>query len=108
MKVELNDIIATLKTQFTVLEKEYVDECAIDFMSRRATYLDGQCAMLHSVIEQLEDKNFDEFAEEVVDSVFEKEEELTDEDWEELMEEMAQDIDEFGYNPYLGCYDMDL
>ena len=99
MKVELNDIIATLKTQFVALEREYVDECAIDFMSRRATYLDGQCAMLNSVIEQLEDANFDECVEE---------EEIPDEDWEELFEYLCDEVDETSYNPYTGCYDMDL
>ena len=101
MKVELNDIIANLKAQFVILEREYVDQCAVDYMSRKATYLDGQCAMLFKTIEELEDINSDACVEELANSMFEDEE-------DNLIDSMAQDIEEMGYNPYSGCYDMDL
>ena len=94
MKTELNPILATLRTQFNALEREYIDECAIDFMSRRATYLDGQLAMLHQVIEMLNDINQDEVVDELVDSMFDE----SDFDFE-----LDDDVDETNYDPYCGC-----
>lgn len=100
MKVELNTIIKTLKSNFEELNNEYVDECAKDYMSRRATYLDGQCAILHNVIEMLKDANEDEVIDVIVESM------STDEEIEEDFS-FEDDVDEVGYNPYIGGYDMD-
>lgn len=94
MKAELNTLIATLKTKYTALEQEYVDQCAIDYMSRRATYLDGQLATLHEVIEMLEDANQDEAADAIADDMDEEGEDDFDID---------DDIDETNYDPYCGC-----
>ena len=95
MKAELNTIIATLKTQYTALEREYTDQCAIDFMSRRATYLDGQLATLHEVIEMLEDANQDEEEAATIDSMFDDDEGEDDLD-------LDDDVDETNYDPYVG------
>ena len=97
MKTELNPILATLKAQFNALEREYIDECAIDYMSRRATYLDGQLAMLHQVIGMLDDINQDEVVDELVDSMFE------DYDESDFDFELDDDVDETNYDPYCGC-----
>lgn len=94
MKTELNTIIATLKTQYAALERDYTDQCAIDFMSRRATYLDGQLATLHEVIEMLEDANQDEGADSITDDVCEE--------WEDDFD-LDDDVDETNYDPYCGC-----
>lgn len=93
MKTELNTIIATLKTQYAALEHEYTDQCAIDYMSRRATYLDGQLAALHEVIEMLEDANQEEAADAIVDDVCEE--------WEDDLD-LNDDVDETNYDPYIG------
>lgn len=93
MKAELNTIIATLKTQYEALDHEYVDQCAIDYMSRRATYLDGQLAALHEVIEMLEDANQDEAADAITDDVCEEGEDDFD---------LDDDVDETNYDPYIG------
>ena len=91
MKRELNAIIKKLKEKYNTLDNEYQVECQKDFMSRRATYLDGGLAVLNEVIELLEDENSDEVVDALVDSMFE------------------DDVnDEIGYNPYTGCYDEDL
>lgn len=93
MKTELNTILATLKIKFNTLEAEYVDECAVDFMSRRATYLDGQLAMLFQVIGMLDDINTD----------LEVEQALDDYDESDFDFELDDDVDEVGYDPYTGC-----
>ena len=97
-KVELKNIIVDLERKYDALNNEYVDECAKNYMSRRATYLDGQLAMLHEIIEMLDDANEDEVVDEIVDSMFEEEEE------EEPTED---DVSEIGYNPYTGGFDLD-
>lgn len=99
MKVELNDIIKELKAKYDTINNDYVDACAVDYMSRRATYLDGQCAILHEIITNLEDINEDAVVDEIVDSMFDEEDFA-------LEEEYA--FDEVGYDPYTGGYDMDL
>ena len=97
-KVELNNIIANLNTKYDELDREYQNECQLNFMSRRATYLDGQLAIMRDIIEMLDDANEDEVVDEIVDSMFEEE------DFEEPIED---GVSEIGYNPYLGGYDMD-
>ena len=97
-KVELNNIIANLNTKYDELDREYQNECQLNYMSRRATYLDGQLAILREVIEMLDDANEDEVVDEIVDSMFEEEEE------EEPIED---DVSEIGYNPYTGGFDID-
>ena len=96
-KVELNNIIANLNTKYDELEMEYQNECQLNFMSRRATYLDGQLAILREVIEMLEDANGDVVVDEIVESIFEEEEE----------EPIEDDVSEIGYNPYTGGFDID-
>lgn len=98
-KVELNNIIANLNTKYDALDREYQNECQLNYMSRRATYLDGQLAILREVIEMLEDANEDQVVDEIVESMFEEEE-----DFEEPIED---DVSEIGYNPYTGGFDMD-
>ena len=95
MKTELNPILATLKTQFNALEVEYIGECAVDFMSRRATYLDGQLAMLHQVIEMLDDINTELEVEQALDDFDESDFDFDD--------EVDDDVDETNYDPYCGC-----
>ena len=97
-KVELNNIIANLNTKYDALDREYQNECQLNFMSRRATYLDGQLAILREVIEMLEDANEDQVVDEIVESMFE------DEDFEEPIDD---DVSEIGYNPYTGGFDID-
>lgn len=94
-KVKLKNIIVDLERKYDALNNEYVDECAKNYMSRRATYLDGQLAMLHEIIEMLDDANEDEVVDEIVESMFEEEEPIED------------DVSEIGYNPYTGGYDLD-
>jgi hypothetical protein len=100
MKVELNEIIKTLTNKYNEINDDYIDECARDFMSRRATYLDGQCAILHEIIDMLNDINEDAVVDELVESMFSE---------EEIAEDFAyeDDVDEVGYNPYIGERDMD-
>jgi hypothetical protein len=93
MKIEVNDIIRELKCEYVSLSREYEDECARDYMSRSATYMDGKLAMLYKVIEILEDANDDAIVNELVDSCFEDEEDYDFED----------DVDESNYDPYMGC-----
>ena len=97
-KVELNNIIANLNTKYDELDREYQNECQLNLMSRRATYLDGQLAIMRDIIEMLEDANQDEIVDEIVESMFEEE------DFEEPIED---GVNEIGYNPYTGGYDMD-
>ena len=97
-KVELNNIIVNLNTKYDELDREYQNECQLNYMSRRATYLDGQLAMLHEIIKMLDDANEDEVVDEIVESMFEEE------DFEEPIED---DVSEIGYNPYTGGYDLD-
>jgi hemerythrin-like domain-containing protein len=99
-KVELRNIIVDLERKYDALNNEYVDECAKNFMSRRATYLDGQLAIMRDIIEMLDDANEDEVVDEIVESMFEEEEE----DFDEPIED---DVSEIGYNPYTGGYDLD-
>lgn len=99
-KVELKNIIVNLERKYDALDMEYQNECQLNYMSRRATYLDGQLAILREVIEMLDDANEDEVVDEIVESMFEEEEE----DFEEPIED---DVSEIGYNPYIGGYDMD-
>ena len=98
-KVELRNIIANLNTKYDELDREYQNECQLNYMSRRATYLDGQLAIMRDIIEMLEDANEDEVVDEIVESMFEEEE-----DFEEPIED---DVSEIGYNPYTGGYDLD-
>lgn len=98
-KVELRNIIANLNTKYDELDMEYQNECQLNYMSRRATYLDGQLAIMRDIIEMLEDANQDQVVDEIVESMFEEEE-----DFEEPIED---DVSEIGYNPYTGGYDID-
>lgn len=98
-KVELKNIIVNLERKYDALDMEYQNECQLNYMSRRATYLDGQLAILREVIEILDDANEDEVVDEIVESMFEEEE-----DFEEPIED---DVSEIGYNPYTGGFDMD-
>ena len=98
-KVELRNIIANLNTKYDELDMEYQNECQLNCMSRRATYLDGQLAIMRDIIEMLEDANQDQVVDEIVESMFEEEE-----DFEEPIED---DVSEIGYNPYTGGYDID-
>ena len=98
-KVELNSIIANLNTKYDELDREYQNECQLNYMSRRATYLDGQLAIMRDMIEMLEDANGDEVVDKIVESMFEEE------DFEE--EPIEDDVSEIGYNPYTGGFDMD-
>jgi hypothetical protein len=98
-KVELRNIIANLNTKYDELDMEYQNECQLNYMSRRATYLDGQLAILREVIELLDDANEDEVVDEIVESMFEEE--------EEEEEPIEDDVSEIGYNPYTGGYDLD-
>jgi hypothetical protein len=98
-KVELNNIIAKLNTKYDALDMEYQNECQLNYMSRRATYLDGQLAIMRDIIEMLEDENQDQVVEEIVESMFEEEE--IDE------EPIEDDVSEIGYNPYTGGFDAD-
>ena len=98
-KVELKNIIVDLERKYDALDIEYQNECQLNYMSRRATYLDGQLAILREVIEMLDDVNEDEVVDELVESMFEEEE-----DFEEPIED---DVSEIGYNPYTGEYDLD-
>ena len=100
-KVELNNIIANLNTKYDELDREYQNECQLNYMSRRATYLDGQLAIMRDIIEMLEDENQDQVVEEIVESMFEEEEEEIDE------EPIEDDVSEIGYNPYTGGFDLD-
>ena len=97
-KVELNNIIVNLNTKYDELDREYQNECQLNYMSRRATYLDGQLAIMRDIIEMLEDENQDQVVDEIVDSMFEEE------DFEEPIED---NVSEIGYNPYTGGYDLD-
>ena len=104
MKTELNPILVTLRTQYKALEVEYINECAINFMSRRATYLDGQLAMLHQVIEMLNDINTDLEVEQALDDFDESDFDESDFDFDdEVDDEVDDDVDETNYDPYCGC-----
>jgi len=98
-KVELKNIIVDLERKYDALDREYQNECQLNYMSRRATYLDGQLAIMRDIIEMLDDANEDEVVDEIVESMFEEEE-----DFDELIED---DVSEIGYNPYTGGYDLD-
>lgn len=100
-KVELKNIIVDLERKYDELNMEYQNECQLNYMSRRATYLDGQLAIMRDIIEMLDDANEDEIVDEIVESMFEEEEE---EDFEEPIED---DVSEIGYNPYTGGFDLD-
>jgi hypothetical protein len=98
-KVELKNIIVDLERKYDALDMEYQNECQLNYMSRRATYLDGQLAILREVIEMLDDANGDVVVDEIVESMFEEE------DFEE--EDFEDDVSEIGYNPYTGGFDID-
>ena len=85
MKVE---ILKWLNEKYETINKEYVEACAVDFMSRRATYLDGQLAILNTLINEVYDHE-DEVEEEV---------EFDHEDFD-----FEDDVDESNYDPYMGC-----
>ena len=85
MKVE---ILKWLNEKYETINKEYVEACAVDFMSRRATYLDGQLAILNTLINEVYDHE-DEVEEEV---------EFDPEDFD-----FEDDVDESNYDPYMGC-----
>lgn len=99
-KVELKNIIVELERKYDALDREYQNECQLNYMSRRATYLDGQLAIMRDIIEMLDDANEDEVVDEIVESMFEEEEE----DFDEPIED---DVSEIGYNPYTGGFDID-
>ena len=83
-------ILTNLKAKYETLNNEYVEECARDYMSRRATYLDGQLAILHTLIEEVEDIVY--AGEEQGDLPYDS----SDFDFED-------DVDETNYDPYAGC-----
>ena len=85
------DVLVALKVKYQALEMEYVNECAVDFMSRRATYLDGQLATLYETIQMLEA---------AVESTDETEAEI---DYDEADFDFDDFDDEVGYDPYTGC-----
>lgn len=85
------DVLVALKVKYQALEVEYVNECAVDFMSRRATYLDGQLATLYETIQMLEV---------AVESTNEAEAEI---DYDEADFDFDDFDDEVGYDPYTGC-----
>lgn len=96
MKIEINPIFEALRQQYLKLEREYTEECAIDFMSRRATYLDGQLAALYKALEMLEDAKSE---------AAQEEEEIPDYDPDDFAFE--DDVDESNYDPYMGCDSFD-
>ena len=97
IKIEiLMNTLRKLTDKYADITREYVEECAIDFMSRRATYLDGQLAILHTLIEEVED--------ELAEARGETAPDFDEEDFD--LEE--DDVNEVGYDPYSGCYDADL
>lgn len=96
MKIEINPIFEALRQQYLKLEREYIDECAIDFMSRRATYLDGQLVALYKALEMLEDAKNEAAQEEA---------EIPDYDPDDFAFE--DDVDESNYDPYMGCDNFD-
>lgn len=83
-------ILTNLKAKYDTLNSEYVDECARDYMSRRATYLDGQLAILHTLIEEVEDMIY-------------AEQEQGDLPYDEEDFDFEDDVDETNYDPYMGC-----
>ena len=85
MKVE---ILKWLNEKYETINKEYVEACAVDFMSRRATYLDGQLAILNTLINEVYGHE---------DEV-EEEGELDPADFD-----VEDDVDEPNYDPYMGC-----
>lgn len=89
-------LIRWLNDKYADINKEYVEECAIDFMSRRATYLDGQLAILHRLMEEVYD--YEEEKEE-------EEGEPIDADF--IRHALFDDVDETNYNPYMGCEELD-
>ena len=88
------DVLVTLRVKYQALEVEYVGECAVDFMSRRATYLDGQLAALYETIQMLEA---------AVESESDNETEIDydEADFDDFDDD--DDYDEIGYDPYTGC-----
>ena len=87
------DVLVALRVKYQALEMEYVNECAVDFMSRRATYLDGQLAVLHETIQMLET---------AVESESDNDAEI-DYDESDFDFDLDDDVDEIGYDPYTGC-----
>ena len=87
------DVLVALKVKYHALEVEYVGECAVDFMSRRATYLDGQLATLYETIQMLET---------AIESESDNEADI---DYDEAdFDDFDDDYnDEIGYDPYTGC-----
>ena len=91
IKIEmLTNTLRNLTDKYATINCEYVQECAKDYMSRRATYLDGQLAILHTLIEEVEDMIY---AEQEQGDLLYSEENFDFED----------DVDETNYNPYMGC-----
>lgn len=97
MKIEITTTLTELRATYIILNREYEDECARDFMSRRATYLDGQLATLYKVIEMLEDD---------LDEAIAEEAEIPDYDPDDFAFE--DDVDETNYDPYMGCDNFDF
>lgn len=83
-------ILTNLRAKYTTINNEYVDECAKDYMSRRATYLDGQLAILATLIQEVEDMVY-------------AEEEQGDLPYDEEDFDFEDDVDETNYDPYMGC-----
>ena len=92
IKIEmLTNTLRNLTVKYATINGEYVQECAIDYMSRRATYLDGQLAILHTLIE------------EVVGELDEVRAEDPDFDYDPADFDFEDDVDESNYDPYMGC-----
>ena len=84
MKVK---ILKWLTKKYEAINKEYVNACAVDFMDRMATYLDGQLAILDTLINEVSD-----YEDEVEKFEFNPD----DFDFED-------EVDETNYDPYMGC-----
>jgi hypothetical protein len=107
IKIEmLTNTLRNLTDKYATINCEYVQECAIDYMSRRATYLDGQLAILHTLIEEVEGE-LDEVRDEDPDFDYDPadfEDEDDDEFINDLVDSMFEDdVDESNYDPYMGC-----
>jgi hypothetical protein len=83
-------ILTNLKAKYETLNNEYLEECARDYMSRRATYLDGQLAILYTLIQEVEDMLY-------------AEEEQGDLPYDPSDFDFEDDVDETNYDPYAGC-----
>ena len=85
------EILKWLTEKYETINKEYIDEWAVDPMSSRTTYLVGQLTILDTLINEADDHE-DEVEEEI-----EFDPDVGFED----------DIDETNYDPYMGCDSFD-